>query len=191
MSKKVEIDGETYIVSEDVDFDQLDTDNMVEKPPPVEVVVKNPYAGLTNLPAEQNKESKGKQEEDRIRTRPEITFVLKFAKRIYSFRGEYRSSEIFESETYYKVLMPVDEAMKLQKLMLRAQTRSSVQGKRVLYLKSIVEWTESEKYEHTPPKGKKGVTSQKLERVKISPKYSKRKKDMALVEIDFGSIHWR
>lgn len=191
MPRKVEVDGETYIVSEDVDFDQLDTDNMVEKPQPVEVVVRNPYAGLTSIPLEQVEQNKEKQEEIQNKTRPKITFVVQFAKRLYSFNGEYCWSEIFEHSTNYKVRMDFAEAMKLQKVMLKSQTRSDIQGKRVLFIKAVIDWLGEEKYEYTPPKGKKGITSQKLERVKIYPRYSKRDKDVAYVEIDFGSIHWR
>jgi len=187
MPKKVNLDGETYIVSEDVDFEQLDTENMVEKNQQVELIVKSPYA---NLLSNQLTKNEKKSDQTQSRLRPTITFVLKFAKRVYYFKGDYRRSEVIEHTSCYKLMMRFTEAMKLQQIMLKAQARSGVQGKRILLLKSIIEWNNGEKFEHVPPKGSKGITSQKLERVKISPMCSKRHKDIAYVEIVFGSIHW-
>lgn len=183
MTKKVDIAGETYIVSEDVDFDQLDTENMIEKDYQPSISENTPNNKLKVLPSHPATEKKYEL--------PILQIYLKFAKQLYVFSGEVLWADNLRTSSGYKLIMKNADAFQLHFLMLKTQGKFGNQNKRILFIKSILTFSNHKLFEFLPPKGKNGITSQILDRVKVSPKTSSRRAGYSHVEIDFTSIHWR
>lgn len=188
MSKKVDVAGETYIVSEDVDFDQLDTETLVEKENLAELLTS---AQVASDALQKSISTNRKAVEKKLSGRPILEFHLKFAKKHYVFTGEIFWAESLETTASYKLIMKNTDAFLLYNLVLKTQGKVGATTKKILFIKSIMHGTNGELIEFIPPKGKNGITAQKLDRVKVSPKNSLKSGSYSYVEIDFASIHWR
>jgi len=183
MSKKVSTGGESYIVSEDVDFDSLDIESMVQKDESIPTILQQPkpeekYKNL-NVGGDVN-----------VYSRPTIEFRLKAANKQYTAKGFFSSVEVNGSISTYKVMMPFKDAIHINQIMLKSQGNSGSQRKRILYLGSTI-FCNGKKVDFKPLNNKNGKTSQKLDRVKIKFRPVKGYINTAFVEFDFVSIHWR
>lgn len=183
MSKKVTTGGESYIVSEDVDFESLDIESMVQKEDLLSPVSQRPQPTVENY-----KNSNIDKNVDI--SRPTIEFRLKTTNKQYTVKGFFYSVEVNGSVSTYKVVMPFRDAVCVNQIMLKSQGSSGSQRKRVLFLGSTIFYNNG-RVDFKPLNNKNGKTSQKLDRVKIKFRPIKKYNDMAFVEFDFVSIHWR
>lgn len=109
MPKKFDIDGETFIVSEDVNLEELDTENMVQK--------KEPEGKNLSFEIKNKKDltSKGKG-----RQHLPIKFILRYLKEIYEFYGTIILCDVSKNKLKYSLLLDTDSVIQIHDLFVKS-----------------------------------------------------------------------
>lgn len=183
MPKKVEVDGETYIVSEDVDFNRLDTDNMVQKDTLSELL--NEIKAETKNRAQKATEQKAERtEEQPIGSRPQLQLVLSLEDVEHTFLGIVCASENSTSSIKYQLLMVLPQALDLHRLVLRSQTPLPTGKLNQIKFTGLVNHYGDESVEF---RFSKEVVLPKLNHLKIEPQTFGGSSKLAYVEIGFAT----
>ena len=127
MTKKLYAEGESFIVSEEVDLDTIDLDKMTAKP------------GLSQLINEFKRAASSKNERkgESFETKNnDVVLNLTFGKGVLSFQAVFFSSNYNEEGIEYSLGMLMQDAMKLNNLLIKS--RHSKKNKKSLNLKSLI-----------------------------------------------------
>lgn len=106
MPKKIDIGGETFIVSEDVDLDKLDTENMVQK--------KEPEEKKFSIEIKDDPRNSSKDDIKKDRLPAKISF--RYLEKTYDFNCSVFFLDFSKDKLKYKLLMKTVDALVLHGL---------------------------------------------------------------------------
>lgn len=195
MPRKVEKEGETYIVSDDVDIDEIDTENLTSNESEnvynefVETLTNKLQESTQNPEQKQNKDkdsTESQQKQTNFRQYPRFEILLSTGNRKKKLTGELISSRVdvltmsYEFETSKEA--GTNFTMDFQKIFSKGK---SVRPKRFTFVESIKVITDGKSHKYVPPKGPKGKRSVVLEGFQLKRIY----KNKARCVIDLSPYH--